>query len=114
MSKRDWKLLLGDIIEAIESIMEYTKEMNYEDFISNKLVSDAVMQNITVIGEASNRLSEDIKNEIPDISWQEIRGMRNRIIHDYFGIDYIIVWEVITADLPDFKNKIETYLNHSN
>lgn len=101
MSKRDsHELLIEDIIECGDKIMRYTLDMGYEDFVSNDLVLDAVIRNFEIIGEAANRLSDDFKDLNPEIEWHRIRGFRNRIVHDYAGIDTSIVWGIITEFLP--------------
>jgi len=92
MSKRDDNLLIGDIIESCNKILDYTAFLSFEEFVSDSKTVDAVIRNFEIIGEAANRLSEELKNNNPDIDWHRIRGFRNRIIHDYFGIDYSIVW----------------------
>ncbi len=81
--------------------------MSYYEFIKNYLVRDAVIRNLEVIGEAANRLPKAIKEKNLHIDWRRIRGFRNRIVHDYFGIDYRIVWLVKESFLPDLLFKLK-------
>jgi len=92
MSERSADLLLEDILESCDRILEYTKGFTFDDFRKNYLVVDAVVRNFTVIGEAAGRIPDDFKRKHMEIDWDRIRGFRNRIVHDYFGIDYQIVW----------------------
>lgn len=92
MSKRDPNLLIGDILESAHKILDYTVGLDFEDFIKDTKTVDAVIRNFEIIGEAANRLPEEFKDGFPEIDWQRIRGFRNRLVHDYFGIDYSIVW----------------------
>lgn len=103
MSKREPKLLLGDILDSIGKIKSYTTGHSYESFLSDSKTLDAVIRNFEIIGEAANRLPEEFKDQHPAINWFRIRGFRNRIVHDYMGIDYKIVWTIIEKDL----NKLE-------
>lgn len=110
MSKREIKILLDDMIEAIGKIDRYIKEMTLNDFVNDSKTVDAVVRNLEVIGEAANRISRSFQQQHPEIGWRQIIGLRNRVIHDYFGIDYDIVWYVITKDLKKLKNKLKDIL----
>ena len=101
MSKRDPKLLVGDILDSAGKILEYTKGFNFEDFIKDSKTADVVVRNFEIIGEAANRLPDDFKDPHPDIDWHRIRGFRNRIVHEYFGIDYSIVWLIKESFIPN-------------
>lgn len=90
-----------DILEAGEHIATYIEGLDYEDFLDSQLVQDAVMRNLQIIGEAVKRLSPETRVEHPDVPWREMAGLRDRIVHDYFGIDYEVVWSVIAEELPD-------------
>ncbi|MBS1760265.1 MAG: DUF86 domain-containing protein [Bacteroidetes bacterium] len=94
MSKRLPKLLLDDIIESGQKILSYTDDLSFDQFINDSKTLDAVIRNFEIIGEAVNRLPDEFKEKHPNIDWQRIRGFRNRIVHDYFGIDYDIVWQI--------------------
>jgi uncharacterized protein with HEPN domain len=94
MSDRDPKLLLGDILDSAEKIFKYTESITYEEFIADSKTIDAVVRNFEIIGEASSRLPQEFKNENNAIDWFRIRGFRNRIVHQYFGIDHELIWEL--------------------
>ncbi|MCC6601486.1 MAG: DUF86 domain-containing protein [Crocinitomicaceae bacterium] len=99
MSKRDPKLLIGDILEAAGKIKAYTKKYSFNRFISDGKTTDAVIRNFEIIGEAANRLPEEFIEKYRSIDWHRIIGFRNRIVHDYMGVDYAIVWTIIQKDL---------------
>lgn len=91
MSKREWEILFKDIIESINKIEEYTKGLSFEDFAISSQVIDAVVRNIEIIGEASKNIPLEIQNKFKDIPWQKIKGIRNRIVHEYFSVDISII-----------------------
>ena len=92
MSKREPILLLEDIIESIQKIKIYTSGLSLDDFLKDDKTIDAVIRNFEIIGEASNRIPDEIRDKFQLVNWHRIRGFRNRIVHDYMGIDYEIVW----------------------
>ncbi len=100
MSKREPLLLIEDIIESGNKIIDYTNNLSFEEFTKDSKTIDAVIRNFEIIGEAANRLPENFKDNYSQIDWHRIRGFRNRIVHDYFGIDYAIVWEIKNSFLP--------------
>jgi len=110
MSKREPKFLLEDILECVEKIGRYTNSMIYDEFIADSKTIDAVIRNLEVIGEAANRLPDEYKDAHPEIDWYKIRGLRNRIVHHYFGIDYQIIWLVKEEYLPELVIAIKTLL----
>ena len=101
MSKRDPKVLIDDIIESGSKILEYIGDMDFESFLKDSKTVDAVIRNFEIIGEAANRLPEEFKDSYSSIDWHKIRGFRNRIVHDYMGIDYQIVWQIKEHFLPN-------------
>jgi uncharacterized protein with HEPN domain len=106
MSKRDLKLLLEDIQEATQKIQKYTKEYSFEDFMADDKTVDAVVRNFEIVGEVSLKLDIDYKNKNPQIQWKGMKNLRNRIIHDYTGIDYEIVWEIIKNYIEELEFQI--------
>jgi uncharacterized protein with HEPN domain len=110
MSKRQPSLLLEDIIDSGHKILTYTANLSFEEFIADSKTIDAVVRNFEIIGEAANRLPEEFKEKFPDIDWHRIRGFRNRIVHDYFGIDYNIVWQIKETFLPTLLEKLKVIL----
>ena len=110
MSERSTRLLLEDILQCADNILDYTGNLNFEQFISDRKTIDAVIRNFEIIGEASNRLPEEIKDQFISIDWFRLRGFRNRIVHDYFGIDYKIIWNIKESYLPILINEIKRIL----
>jgi len=106
MSKRPVDLLLNDIRSAIERINEYTENLTLDDFSKDQKTIDAVVRNLEIIGEAANRLPEDFKASRPNIEWRKVVGLRHRIVHEYFGIDLQIIWQILHKDLPEFHHKL--------
>lgn len=104
--KRDFKLFLDDIIKYIDKAEQYTTDLTYEDFLKDSKTSDAVIRCIEVLGEASNKIQEDIKNNYP-IPWRDISNMRNRIIHGYFDVDIEEVWLAVKKDMKKLKPLIQ-------
>ena len=100
MSKRQPSLLLEDIIDSGQKILSYTSGLTFQQFMDDSKTVDAVIRNFEIIGEAANRLPADFKDSHSEIDWNRVRGFRNRIVHDYFGIDYNIVWQIIETTLP--------------
>ena len=92
-------------------ILAYTEGLTFEQFILDNKTIDAVIRNFEIIGEAANRLPEDYKEQHPDVDWNRMRGFRNRIVHDYFGIDYSIVWQIKEVSLPELLAKLKKIKN---
>ena len=86
--------------DAVNKIISYTKDMSYDDFMRDDKTVDAVVRNFEIIGEASNKIPDDFKTEHPEIEWRRIIGFRNRIIHEYFGIDYENLWRIKNENIP--------------
>jgi uncharacterized protein with HEPN domain len=107
MSERSAELLLEDMLESCERIIEYTQGLSFDEFKKNYLVVDAVVRNFTIIGEAAGRIPDEYKIKHDQIEWDRIRGFRNRIVHDYFGIDYQIVWIIIENNIPELRDLIK-------
>lgn len=107
MSERDTKLLLEDMILSCEKIKKYISGLDYDLFLSDDKTVDAVVRNLEIIGEAANRIPQDFKSKYHHVEWKRMRGLRNRIVHDYFGIDYEIVWDIIQNDLENLVEQIQ-------
>ena len=113
MSKRDWKILFEDILESIMKIEQYTERINFDDFAMNSMVIDAVVRNIEIIGEASNNVPDPVKEKHPAVPWKKLTGIRNRIVHEYFGIDINIIWFIVENELSQLKQWITDSLSSS-
>ncbi len=114
MSKRDITLFLEDIVEAIERISEYTRDYSQEEFQNDQKTIDAVVRNIEIIGEAVSNIPDDLRNKNPQIPWKKIVGVRNIVIHKYFGVDTNTLWIIITKQLPEFKSQISMIIDEKN
>src|ERR1035437_3261573 len=110
MSKRDTILLLEDMLQSAKRIKRYTENLDLNSFMLDDKTIDAVVRNFEVIGEAANRIDPDFRDRNPEIEWKRIRGFRNRIVHDYFGIDYEIVWSIIESYLDELIDWLETII----
>lgn len=110
MSKRSVKLLLQDIVEALNNILSYSSEMSFDQFMSDQKTKDAVVRNFEIIGEVANKLPKDFLDKNNHIDWPGIIGFRNILVHDYFGIDYEILWKIKSDNLPELDSKITALL----
>ena len=110
--KRSYRLFVEDILESVDKIERYVKGMSYDNFVENEMIIDAVIRNLEVIGEASKNIPENIREQYTTIPWRRIIGLRNIMIHGYFGIDLSIIWEIITKNLPETKPSIVEMLNN--
>jgi uncharacterized protein with HEPN domain len=97
---------LSDIREAIERIVGYVTPVSYEGFPEDQKIQDAVIRNLQVIGEAAKKVSPVTKRRLREIPWREMSGIRDKVVHDYFGINYDIVWQVAARDLPAMLDKL--------
>ena len=113
MSKRDKILLLEDMLQSAIKIKRYTDKLDYDSFVEDDKTIDAVVRNFEIIGEAANRIDPDFRTKNPEIEWKRIRGFRNRIIHEYFGIDYEIVWSIIENYLDELIDWLETLIENN-
>jgi uncharacterized protein with HEPN domain len=107
MSERVDAFLLEDISESIQNILQFTEGMDFEQFDSDIKTRHAVQHNFMIIGEAAFRISESLKQKHPNVQWRSIKDFRNVIVHDYFGIDTAIIWEIIQNDLKDLMEHIK-------
>lgn len=114
MSRRDNHLLVLDMLESAHRINAYTENLDYEEFIYDQKTLDAVVRNFEIIGEAATRVLPDFQLENPQIPWKQLKGYRNRLIHEYFGVDYQIVWEIIQEDLMGLIEELEEIKSGSN
>jgi uncharacterized protein with HEPN domain len=113
MSKRETKLLLEDILEAIKRIQDYTDSIFFEQFSERGMLYEATLYNFGIIGEAVSRTPSAYKQLHPEIEWMKIKDYRNILIHEYFGVNDLIVWDTIKIDLPDLNEKIKNLFNKS-
>lgn len=107
MSNRPILALVADILRALEKISRFTDGASRAEFIADERTCDAVVRNLEIIGEASKRLPETFTTRYPTVPWRKIVGLRNRVIHEYFGVDMEIVWTIIQNDLPSFHSALK-------
>ena len=107
MPYRSWEFRIDDIIEAIEKIDRYTRGINFDEWQQDEKTVDAVVRNIEVIGEAASHLPIEIQEQYQDIPWNMMKGIRNVLAHEYFGIDLKIVWKTVKNDLPVLKKLLQ-------
>lgn len=114
MSDRADAEFLIDIQEAIGRILRYTADITYEDFLADTKTQDAVIRNLEIIGEATKNLSRNFRSRHVDVPWKSMAGIRDRLIHHYFGVNLDIVWQVGANDLPGVAMSIEKILIEEN
>lgn len=107
---KDDKVYLISILESIENIEDFTKN-GEEEFLITKIIQHAVIRNLEVIGEASKKISNELRKDFPEIPWREMAGLRDVLIHDYLGVDNQRVWNVVQNELPDLKEKLKKALD---
>ena len=111
-NRREQDFLL-DIEDAIRRILEYTASSTWDEYLRDYKTQDAVVRNLEVIGEATKNLSEEFRNQHPDIPWRDMAGTRDRLTHHYFGINQEIVWQSVEHDLPGLKGQIEQVIRET-
>ena len=104
--KRDVEVYIEDIQESISKIEEYTKAVSRDDFLSNTQVQDAVLRRLEIMGEAVKNIPDEFKNRYPEIPWKKIAGMRDVLIHAYFGVNLDRIWKIIEEDIPHLKSEM--------
>ncbi|MFP4482166.1 MAG: DUF86 domain-containing protein [Thermovirgaceae bacterium] len=114
MSPRNWAFRIQDILKAVEKIETCTQGMSFEEFVEDRKTVDAVIRNLTTIGEAAIHIPEEVILKYPYVHWKEMKGMRNIVVHEYFGVSDRIIWATIQKDPPvvnqqllDLQEKIE-------
>ena len=106
MYKRDDKLYIGDILDSIKAIEEYIHNIDYNQFIENRMVYSATIRELEIIGEATSKISEKTREKYPNIDYRTIKDFRNVLAHEYFGVDMEIVWGIVSKKLPKLKEEI--------
>lgn len=107
---RDWRIYLDDILTSCQKVQRYTKGMNQKDFLNDERTYDAVVRNLEIVGEAAKHIPHDVREDISEIQWQKVAGLRDILAHDYFGIDDDILWDLIRNKVSDLVKAVEAYL----
>jgi len=108
MSYREY---LRHILDETEFILQKTSQLKKDTFLNDEVLKRAVVRSLEIIGEATKKLPDDIKSKYSQIPWRAIAGTRDKLIHDYFGIDYDIVWDIVSNEIPDLKSIVKEILN---
>jgi len=110
MKKRDYKDYLQDIANSIDDVKSFTENITFEDFTMDKKTINAVIRSIEVMGEATKRIPKSIRGKYPSIPWKKMTGMRDKMIHEYSGVDVGILWKTVKEDIPSLKPLIQSVL----
>jgi len=100
---KDSKLYIDDILEAIEKVERYTKNLSYQQFSKSDIITDAVIRNLAIIGEAVKNIPPELRKKYPEIEWKKIAGLRDILIHQYSGINLEIIWDILVNKLSPLK-----------
>jgi uncharacterized protein with HEPN domain len=112
MKKREYGDFIQDILDCINHVEKFTQGMRFGNFVKDTKTVYAVVRAIEIIGEATRNIPKSIKEKYPEVPWIKMAGMRNRLIHEYFGIDLEILWEVAKRDVPKLKPVIQKVLKN--
>jgi len=112
--KRDYRLYIDDLLEAITKIETYIKGASFDTFSKDSKTIDAVVRNFQIIGEAAKHIPEDVRMKYQRVPWKEMAGMRDKLTHEYFGVKLDVVWETLNKRLPEVKAQIKKVLEEMN
>ena len=101
------KIIVEKIIKYISKVLDYTKEIEYDDFIGNSILVEACVFNISQIGELANKIDKEFEEKNSSIPWRVLYGLRNKIVHDYEGVNLVLIWDIVKEDLPELNNQLE-------
>lgn len=110
--KRSSKLFLEDILDAMSRIEQYTKNLSFADVEKNTMLTDALVKNFIIIGEATNNIPQEITEKFPHIPWKRMIGLRNIVIHDYYETDLPMLWDIVKNYLPETKTQIAAMIEN--
>lgn len=101
------KIIVEKILNYIKKIIDYTKDTEYDDFVSNTILVEACVFNLSQIGELANKIDAEFEKNNSIIPWRVLYGLRNKIVHDYEGVNLILIWDIVKEDLPELKSQLE-------
>ena len=101
------KIIVEKILKYIYKILDYTKDTEYDTFISNSILVEACVFNLSLIGELANKIDKEFEKSNPSIPWRVLYGLRNKIVHDYEGVNLVLIWDIVKDDLPELNNQLE-------
>jgi uncharacterized protein with HEPN domain len=107
---RDYKVWLEDILEAVQKIRAYTEGMSQKTFAADPKTLDAVVRNLEIVGEAIKKIPDEVRSKHPAVDWKKIAGLRDILIHEYFGIDVEIIWDIVQNKLPVLEKQVKQIL----
>lgn len=113
MSERDFRLYCEDILDSGHAIFQFVKGMSFEEFCKDRKTCSAVIREFEIIGEATSKLPDELKQRPSDVEWQDIKDFRNLLTHEYFGVDLEIVWEIIKDDLPLLISEVKEIMEEA-
>lgn len=106
------KIIVEKILKYISKVLDYTKETEYDDFINNSILVEACVFNLSQIGELANKIDKDFEENNPSIPWRVMYGLRNKIVHDYEGVNLVLIWDIVKEDLPELNNQLEELIRN--
>lgn len=109
--RRNYLLYLEDILESATKIQNYVGNLSFEDLLKDRMRVDAIVRNFEIIGEASSKIPREIRDKYPSVEWGRISDFRNVLAHEYFGIKYKIMWDIIKNKLPELEKQIKSIID---
>jgi uncharacterized protein with HEPN domain len=107
---RDWRFRVRDILAAVRAVAAYSRDLSYEEFVADARTKDAIVRNLMTMGESVRWIPDVILDAHPAVPWRTMRGVRNVVVHEYFGVDDAILWETVHGDLPPLEPLLEAVL----
>ena len=111
LRSRDWHFRVHDILAAVTAIADYTDGMTFAEFVADRRTRDAVVRNLITMGESVRWIPEAVQSAHPRLPWRTMRGVRNVVVHEYFGVDDVILWQTVRGDLPPLVRLLEDVLD---
>ena len=106
------KIIVEKFLKYLSKVLDYTKETEYDDFINNSILVEACVFNLSQIGELANKIDKDFEENNPSIPWRVMYGLRNKIVHDYEGVNLVLIWDIVKEDLPELNNQLEELIRN--